>query len=287
MIIVDIYGGLGNQMFQYAAGFSLAKRLNSELILDLSAFENIPINQTPRNFELDIFNITAQYQRGRLPRKKNSKLRKVFSTLFNCQDNFYNEPHFHYDSKFPFLRDKVWLHGYWQSFRYFESNRLLLQKQFSFLKSPSDKNLKLIQDISFSNSLSIHIRRGDYITNPNSLAHHPVCSIEYYERALKYVLENQDSIKCFVFSDDIPWVKNNLKLPPTSTYITHNTGALAHEDLRLMMSCKHHVIANSSFSWWAAWLSNAECKLVVAPVIWFKDSSIITSDLIPSNWIRL
>lgn len=184
------------------------------------------------------------------------------------------------------LPDNVYLEGYWQSERYFEDIKEIVQKEFT-LKTPLEGlNLILAEEIRTVDAVSMHVRRGDYVTDENVSTMHGVCDLEYYRKAVDKVVQTLKDPCFFVFSDDPEWVADNLKLRHPARYISHNS-SLAHEDLRLMSLCRHHIIANSSFSWWGAWLSTCHEKLVIAPNKWFNNFKVDTSDLIPKAWIRI
>jgi Glycosyl transferase family 11 len=178
------------------------------------------------------------------------------------------------------------LDGYWQSEKYFIDCSKLIRKDFTFKNELDSYNLKLKSKIDKTNSVSIHIRRGDYVNNLNTNATHGLCSIDYYIKAVNYITERIESPYFFVFSDDIEWAKKNIMLNFPCQFISHNIGSKSYLDMQLMSLCKHNVIANSSFSWWGAWLNSNDNKIVIAPRKWFAVNTDIC-DLIPSNWISL
>ncbi len=142
-------------------------------------------------------------------------------------------------------------------------------------------------ELSRCNGVSIHIRRGDYVTNTSANDFHGLCSLEYYSAGIEYVLSRVPDATLDVFSDDIEWARLNIRIPAPTIFIDHNQGRSSWEDMRLMSRCQHHIIANSSFSWWGAWLNPSPDKIVIAPSKWFADSSILTDDIVPSTWIRI
>ncbi len=135
-------------------------------------------------------------------------------------------------------------------------------------------------------AVSVHVRRGDYASNPETNRFHGTCSLEYYSDAFAVICDRVDNPTFFVFSDDPAWTRTNIRPPGKTVYVTHN-GSAAVEDMRLMSHCVHHIIANSSFSWWAAWLSSSENKIVVSPEQWLATGSAPVKDLIPKEWIRV
>lgn len=293
MIIVKLMGGMGNQMFQYAAARSLSWRHGTALKLDLSFLEGEQAGNTLRTFELDRFCITAEKaSRWEISTLSDSKGRagleatfvKIFQRLTGHTS--YRERWFHYDPNLMTLPDNAYLEGYWQSERYFADIREIIRNEFT-LKAPlAGKNLELSDEIQSVNAVSLHVRRGDYVMDKKTCEMHGFCDLDYYRKAEAKILQTLKDPCFFVFSDDPEWVAKNLKFRGPAIYISHN-GSMPHEDLRLMSHCRHHVIANSSFSWWGAWLSTGPEKLVIAPERWFNEPSINTSDLIPPGWYRL
>jgi hypothetical protein len=180
----------------------------------------------------------------------------------------------------------TYLSGYWQSYRYFDDIADQLRTELTPLTPPTPKDSKLIRSMISTNSVSVHVRRGDYITQKAAAAFHGNSSVEYYDKALAKICTLVQDPRFFVFSDDLGWVKNNMKFPGATNFVDHNDGDTAFQDLRLMSTCKHHIIANSSFSWWGAWLNPNDKKIVVAPSLWFADHRQ-TPTLIPKSWLRV
>lgn len=292
MIIVKLMGGLGNQMFQYAAARSLSLRHGTELKLDLTFLAGDQAGNTPRTFELGHFNISAANaspQEIALLNGKESTARKTFLSRFypkGCRYGWYREKQFNVNPEFFLLPDNVHLEGYWQSERYFESMSETIRKDFTLKYSPAGLNLELAEEIRSVNSVSMHVRRGDYVSDEKTRMMHDVCDLEYYCRAEEKITQSVDEPQFYVFSDDPEWVAANLKLHHPARFVRHNQG-MAHEDLRLMSLCRHHVIANSSFSWWGAWLAGQSDRLVIAPQRWFNDSSMQVCDLVPARWYKI
>lgn len=156
------------------------------------------------------------------------------------------------------------------------------------MKYKSDvTNEQVAQNILSVNAVSLHVRRGDYVSNLTINQFHGTCSLEYYNQAIAQIAKKVETPHFFVFSDDPEWVKSNLKIDYSITIVDHNNADKNYEDIRLMSLCKHHIIANSSFSWWGAWLCRNPNKIVIAPLKWFNDKSINTTDLIPDGWIKI
>lgn len=292
MLVSNIIGGLGNQMFQYAAGRTLSLRLGVQLKLDTRDFSGYQLHQ---GFELNrLFNCNAEiateidlaktlgWQKMKLAQRF---LRKPQLKQFR-HENYVVEPHFNYWSDISQLKDNIYLDGYWQSEQYFIEFTDKIRTEFTFKLPLSLKNNEISTHISQVNAVSLHVRRGDYANIPKTIATHGLCSLDYYRAAIDYVSAHVVQPHFFIFSDDIAWVKANLNIGSSAFFIDHNTNQESYNDMRLMSLCKHNIIANSSFSWWGAWLNQNAEKIVIAPRQWFSRPTD-TSDLIPANWIRL
>ncbi len=297
MIFVKISGGLGNQMFQYAYGRSLSDRQGVDLVLDCGFYENErkhPLT-TRRTFELDIFNIKAKIlketdMKSRFLMVTNVMLKKIadIAGLKRLSRSIYqieggvNDP----------SRSASWnciLHGYWQSENYFRGSAHLIRNDFQFKKELEGNNLELAERMHKTNSVSIHIRRGDYVSDEATNKTHGTCSLEYYENAVKLIADRVPNPIFYIFSDDMKWVKSNLQLTFPHEYIEGNNEQAGYIDMQLMSNCKHNIIANSSFSWWGAWLNENPDKLVIAPRQWFLNTELNaqTTDLISQKWMRI
>jgi hypothetical protein len=294
MVVSEIISGLGNQMFQYAAGLSLSERLNVPLLLEISWFDDTSKHQTPRNFELSNYNIDLSFADAALIdrdfRFKGSNLMQRIRNKWNRtqplhRQRIYQEAHFHYDTNFDQLTSPVMISGYWQSERYFKPIESIIRETF-ILDIP--KHLEhWVSSMQEGISVSIHIRRGDMISNPDVTRVHGYCNLDYYLRAISFMNERYNKVRYFVFSDDLAWCKSNLPAELDLVFVEGNSGNEAYWDIQLMRNCHHHIIANSSFSWWGAWLNPTKEKIVIAPVQWFAQSPHQTHDLIPSSWVRL
>lgn len=280
MITVRLIGGLGNQMFQYAAARALAQRHNTKVILDLTWFDQkFDKNTTPRHYELDAFNLdtTSIKYTGTFPQKVIRKL---------LQPSIYNEPHFHFSNRFEKLPNNIRLEGYFQSEKYFKNIRSTLLEDFTWCTPASSQNQKLLNAImSDDQSVSVHVRRGDYITNKSAKSFHGLTPIQYYKKAMAIMASKIKSPNLYIFSDDPKWCKSNLRFDHPTVYISHNTQGV--EDMRLMKSCRHNIIANSSFSWWGAWLNENNQKIVIGPKAWFAHKESDTKDIIPKTWLEI
>ncbi|MES2906967.1 MAG: alpha-1,2-fucosyltransferase [Pseudomonadota bacterium] len=273
---VKLMGGLGNQLFQYATARALAARHSSELILDTS-------NYLPgglRRYELAVYPLSA--------RTKSSYLKNIMQKAFRkTPDLLYREPHFYFDAGLQKQKLPLAIEGYWQSEKYFLDIASALRNEIKPEVPLSDENLRIAEKIEKTNSISLHVRRGDYVTNAHTNAYHGTCSLDYYRRAIDFVQQREKNLHFFIFSDDPEWTKENLALDHDTTFVNANTASQGYFDLELMRRCKHHIIANSSFSWWGAWLNPFADKIVVAPQAWFANNDNDTRDLIPESWVRL
>lgn len=292
MIIAKLNGGLGNQMFRYALGRSLAKKNDTELKLDISEFKTY----TLRKYELENFNIKENFAKldeiAKLANKKSTcfverTIRKLLKAPRKSSSTHILESRFTYDPEIKKLGDNIYLDGHWQSWRYFDDISAILRREFTLKKPPSIKNNKLAKQIGETESVSIHIRRGDYVTDLRTRKYHGICEMEYFSRCIKYIVKRIDSPNFFVFSDEPEWAISNLQLDYTTTIIDHNSSECGCTDMSLMSLCKHNIIANSSFSWWAAWLNKNPNKMVLSPARWFNKAEHDTSDLIPISWKRI
>jgi hypothetical protein len=278
MIIVKLMGGMGNQMFQYAFARSISLKTNTEFKIDLSFLKRRDLgeNFTYRDFDLDIFNIPENIIKEIQTDNLQSVSEKMFSysqeTVNTIEQNIGND---------------LYLDGYWQSYKYFEEFEDYIKKDFTFknlVENNKDTNVKnMFNDIIKSNSVMVNIRRSDYLNNN----FHGVMGSDYINESSKIIESKIDNPKYFVFSDDIEWCKENIKLNNMVIVDHKYKGDRFDLYLQLMKSCKHFIIPNSTFAWWAAWLSDNKNKIVISPKSWFTDFNINTNDLIPSNWVRI
>lgn len=291
LIIFKVLGGVGNQMFQYAAGRALSLKYEQPLWLDVSGFADYGLHQ---GFELQrIFNCTAEIvnetdMRRILGWQFSPCIRRVLSRpnmkAFRSRA-FVVEPYFHYWPGIKSVPCDCYLMGYWQSEKYFLEVASQIRKDFSFRLPLENQNVELAKQINQVNAVSLHVRRGDYANIPKTTATHGLCSLDYYRASIRLVAEQVQQPHFFVFSDDIAWVKNNLKIEFPHQYVDHNHDAESYNDMRLMSMCQHHIIANSTFSWWGAWLNPSVNKIVVAPSRWFANQTDVP-DLLPQDWIK-
>ena len=283
-------GGLGNQMFQYALGRHLASLNNTTLKIDIFAYNTDQRKGELRDFELNQFHIQAdvcshqdirQYTGHPILRKLNQLIHRFGINLF---PNHVHEKQFHFDKSILELKNKVYLEGYWQSAKYLNSIDSIIRKDFTFKNDVLAVNKALKEKIDTTKSVAIHIRRGDYVNNPL----HNVFDMGYIEKAVQLMLDTVGKdVAFFIFSDDLDWCKNNLFTQDKNITRYYCDGGSSIEDFQLMSSCKHFITANSTFSWWAAYLSHNTQKIVITPQKWFNNSEVNTDDIIPDNWIKL
>jgi hypothetical protein len=297
MIIVRLMGGLGNQMFQYAAARRLSLRHGVDVVFDGSCFDNCPEGDTPRQYQLGMLAITARFatpleiaEISGLYRSIWQKLSvgmRRFTGIARYPTNLFREPSEHFCPDVLNLPDNVYLIGYWQSEKYFTDVANVIREELTIKAKPVGENRKLADQISNTESIAVHFRRGDYVTSVKTASYHGVVPLKYYYRALDYLQKKVKNPHLFVFSDDHQWVLDNVEFPVPAENVIHNPSELGCEDIRLMSLCKHNIIANSSFSWWGAWLNSNPGKIVIAPRRWISDSSVDLPDLIPTNWVRM
>lgn len=293
MIVIQLQGGLGNQMFQFAFATILAKKNRAQLLIDLNFYKigKIQLDCTPRNFELNVFELC--YSEASEAEIKNfttiSFFNKIKKKMGINYPKIYQEYNFNFQEEALLNKSPVYLTGYFQSYKYYNNFEGDIRKMFSFPILKLDlKNKAVLENIKDFNTISVHIRRGDYVENPKTQLSHGNCSLAYYYEAIELLAYKNKEVKLLFFSDDINWAKNNFEqFPYSKLFIDHNKDENSWKDMLLMSYCTHNIIANSSFSWWAAWLNENPSKTVVAPKHWFANIDKKTNDLIPPEWIRL
>jgi len=294
MIVARLMGGLGNQMFQYAAGKALALRNRTELKLDLAYLDARADEPPRRRYELHWFEIRPaaasandlRWVRGGPPAGAAARARDLAMTILKPgRLTLIEESGTGVDERVLRAGDNAYLVGFWQSERYFEDRADEIRTDFTFASEPVGENADLADAIRATPSVALHVRRGDYVTDPQTNRFHGVLPLDYYERAVAALASRVADPRFFVFSDDPEWAKANVKTGHETTFVDVNGPDQAGKDLRLLSLCRHHVVANSSFSWWGAWLARGEDKLVVAPARWFQ--TVEKPNLVPSSWLRL
>ncbi len=286
MICVILNGGLGNQMFQFAAAKALALKLGTELVLDTSFIDQHSKKSWSRPYELDIFDHSATIRKKginlnkilifALPRlRKSNAGRKILSTLNYCID---------IECDISQLKDGTTFFGYFTNENFFKEYKNKILSEFTF-KYPMDDNCSRISKlIKNCEAVSVHIRRGDYLNDTNSTIF-ANCSLDWYYNAIQLIKEKVVSPVFFFFSDDMDWVKENFSSHKDSYFVDINKGSSSYNDMRLMSLCKHNIIANSTFSWWGAWLNLHEKKIVIAPKYYYRDQT--KQNIMPEDWVLL
>jgi hypothetical protein len=294
MITIRINGGLGNQMFQYATAKYLTFKCNTEVFLDIDEFNVYKL----RKFELDKYNLeyaiikekNVSSQKVLNPNSSFIKILKIFR-LEKLVKNYYFERNLLFDKKVLKLSDGNYLEGFFQCEKYFYNIRQVLLKEFTLKEELSEYSRNIKEKLEKKNKnkkVSLHIRRGDYISNNTTNIVHGLCDIDYYNNAISYLNNKLEIFDIYVFSDDLLWAKENLQYK-NIYFIENETKRPAHEDIYLMSLCDCNIIANSSFSWWGAWLNQNKEKIVIAPKKWFSDSKMQeeSENIVPEKWVKL
>ena len=298
MIVVELKGGLGNQLFQYALGRSLAFQSQTQLFVDTKFLMSRNVtgrNVVYRSFDLDIFTInpaivdpsisnkygTSQSLSGRL-------IKRFFNRYVNVGSLQYinEQTPFQYDHRVSEVLDNIYLSGYWQSIRYFQAVEDQLKLEFRFANSIPSFADELAKELRKTQSVCVHVRRSDFVKN----SRHNIIQPDYYQQAERLIRERVTEPVFYVFSDEIAWCRANLRFKGPTVYVGNEwAGERAQTYLQLMTLCHHYIIPNSTFGWWAAWLNTGLNKIVIAPTKWVYDGGVfINSDeLIYPDWIRI
>lgn len=291
MVIAKILGGLGNQLFQYAMARSVAWRNGSEVKLDLAWF----LSEEGRNrkFYLDRFRIkyglaTDSEIRERL------RLRKLLGRdLYNAIIPFRRKRYIKlkefepFDGKYLELGGDVYLEGYWTDERYFGNISSFLLSEIALVDELGHHNKSISRLVRNTESVSIHIRRGDYVTDRRFRSIFNVCDDKYYAEAISRIACTVKNPCYFIFSDDIEWARKHIRTGGETVFVSNADGQSPHEELILMSMCRHNIIANSTFSWWGAWLNRNEGKTVIAPGKWFNLPGRHGGDCVPPAWSKI
>lgn len=290
MIVTELIGGLGNQLFQYAVGRALSLRHGTQLRFDISAFEGNEL----RTYALHHFSVVGtplskeDYRKLQIKGTPRGLLDLLtLSFVRSGQIPVVRERSFEFDAAVLGAPETCYLRGYWQSPKYFEGIEGQLRRELVVRTPIAGKNLVAARHLVQRQAVAVHVRRGDYISNRETHRYHGICDNEYYMSAEELLRKKVGNLEIYVFSDDPDWVQKHLRFQSPTTLVRHNSKEQDYEDLRLMSMCKHHIIANSTFSWWGAWLSKHPGKIVIAPQRWFSEATHSTRDLIPEDWIRL
>jgi len=289
MIVSALKGGLGNQMFQYAMGYRMAKEHGVVFRTDTSWYAQ----QAERTYELHHFCIeglplSLAEQQAVKPKALRLHPRLGWLTrLLLRRIRYVQEAQFAFDPSILQSPAHSYFEGYWQTEKYFDTVTDAIHRQFQLavpMTASRQATAALMEPV---NAVAVHVRRGDYVTNAAANAHHGTCSPEWYERAMSKMAAAVKDPHFFIFSDDPDWVRTHLAQKGPTHYVDPQTDKRDVEDLHLMARCRHNIIANSSFSWWGAWLNQSPGKRVIAPAKWFANSTMDTRDVIPSSWDKL
>ncbi len=298
MIIVHICGGLGNQMFQYACGYALSQKNNDTLKLDTTYF----YYSDYRKYELKEFRIDVPFASEEEIIELQYEYETIFATIKRkitrkkrkLSRYYYQEPHFHFDKNIHTLSGNIYLKGFWQCEKYFLTYKHNLLTHFTLKNKLSKKSEEYKKIIRSTQSISIHIRRGDYIDTVkkkgrtfNVIGIFGLCSMEYYKKAITHIESKINNPHYFIFSDDLEWTRKHFNFIKNSTFIKLDTTTSDSEEIYLMSICKHNITANSTFSWWGTWLNQNPNKIVIAPQKWTNDPTKNLKDIIPKDWMCL
>ncbi len=302
MFYIGIKSGLGNQMFQYAYGYAAAKKTGLSAALDIRSYERQFAKDTPRAFGLQHFNISIPVAAADETAKFYTPLwfflRRIANKLFPPQN-------YEFDPRQFDIKDGELRMGYWQNAKYFEEYADDIRREFTLREEFGSEAMAAINEIESLKSkgvatLLVHVRRGDYVSNPHAAAAHGTASAEYFKSGIRLVRErinladsNEEGgapLHVFFATEDMDWVRENIikgfLIDIPHAFITR-PGIKDYEELLVMSHCDHFVISNSSFSWWAAWLAANPHKIIVAPKRWRVDPKENTEDATPSNWLRI
>lgn len=298
MVIIRLSGGLGNQMFQYAAGRATSLRIRTKMALDVRLFQNTVWKQAhekevitslfPNIKALNLVTLDEIILRKIEADSKRIRWKKynILRAKLGLRPTFKKvseEALLTYQNDFPLQNAQI-LHlaSDWQNEKYFMQYGKKIRSDFSFPSiNENSINTVVLQRIITSSSVSIHVRRGDYLSSTNP--HLPAPS-QYYQASIELINSLVSNPSYYVFSDDIEWCKKNLNIK-NAYYINHNTGDMSYIDMQLMSYCKHNIIANSSFSWWGAWLNSNPDKIVISPKMWLERLGIESRQIVPSSWL--
>lgn len=299
MITVRLSGGLGNQMFEYAAAKALALKKNTKVRLDLTTLNHrLPgRGYVFRTYDLDLLNVNAEMTSLTEFSRYAKNSAYVFSRIgakirskVNPKSIFKEKEYYLFDENIFSLPDDAYLDGFWQSRRYFEHCEDAIREEFSFRHPLSEKGKGLADKILHCQSVCINVRRGDYVSMKSNADFFGVLPLEYFQQGIELVKQKVSDPHFFIFTDDLRWCKENFNLPENTFFVTQEySGERYIEKFHLMTLCRHFIIPNSTFGWWAAWLSDNPGKIVIAPKQWITDPKLNanTKDLISEGWIRI
>ncbi len=289
-VCTQLMGGLGNQMFQYAIARAIALRHQAAVCLDVSLLDGAQPEITTRKYGLGEFNVAVVDLDPSVVQRM-AERRGVLGVLQRVRDRYgpvhsrrmIYETRQTFDARLLGAEPPVYLSGYWQSEQYFIDVESIIRNDFT-LGRPLSRTAERYRNEMRMNSVSIHVRRGDYARNPAITKVHGLVPVDYYRAATARI--GGDNPTAFIFSDDLAWARENLHLGVATVFVDLNGDGTEHDELQLMASCTHHVIGNSTFGWWGAWLGERPETSVVAPRKWFVDPAFKT-DIVPQRWLRV
>lgn len=284
MNIVWIDGGLGNQMFQYALALKM-ESLGRQVKIDITKYAE---HHAHNDFELDkVFGRSCSFasvdEIKKLGYRKANHLTEFLKKTVFAKKTIYNNESMIFDENVMKL-DGYYVEGYWQSEKYFSDIREKIIAAYSFPEFSTAQQKMYAKQIEETCSVSVHIRRGDYL---NYSYYQNICTMDYYQKALQYFRKRfPEQARFFIFTNDIPWAEEHFQ-EKDCYFVKGNTGKESFRDMQLMSLCKHNIIANSSFSWWGAWLNNNKEKIIIAPKKWNNNLSEEQTDIVPEDWLRM
>ena len=291
-ITAQIQGGLGNQLFQYATGKALSMRLGGQLLLDIDWFNHDWEDVTARSFLLPNLNLQYRLSQATSPVTSPKRWRRIAQQILPLSPYILKDRPYRFNPALnqfkPFTDQDIYLMGYWQSYRYFDSIRNELLKELQPSKALSSHYQAYQEKILGTSSVMVHVRRGDYLHLPVAAKIHGSLDLDYYRRGMDLLLAKEPKSRFFIFSDDQDWAKANLPYQEKSCFVENSPEPAAPvQELFLMTQCQRHLIANSSLSWWGAWLSSGSNPQVIAPNKWANDLDKNWNDLLPPTWHRI
>lgn len=284
MKVVEIRGGLGNQMFQYAFYLAL-KHKYQDVFCDINQFEHYDYilhngYELGTVFALKPELISIEQQKAMFGRNK--LLRRLAFKWFHKYKQVVIEKGLGFSPRYLQDYTEVFLRGYWQSEKYFLDVKKVVRETFCFSQL-TEKNAETLSNLANYNLISVHVRRGDYVNHP---LYKGICTLDYYQKAIAYMSQYVDNPYFIFFSDDPKWCQQQFQMR-NMCIVDWNTGENSYQDMQVMSLCQHNIIANSSFSWWGAWLNNHVAKIVIAPKKWLNDDEACADDIVPQTWIKM
>ena len=288
MITAQIKGGLGNQMFQYAMARALGLRTGRSTALDITSMKR----DAYRKFELPHFNIearvlTSKWQRP--PKFKSGLQQTIANHILSClgQQKRVSEAGHGFSPEIARLNKRLYLTGFWQSELYFLDQQDAIRRELTLKEPFAPARQAVANDMASGNAVSLHVRRGDYVASPDIADMLGTFSPEWYHAAMARIETRMPEARYFVFSDDPQWVRDNIRSNRPVTFVDPQDDGRHFEDMVLMSHCDAHILSNSTFSWWGAWLDSRPDKHVIAPSRWFRSEAICGDDIVPASWDRL